>query len=1263
MHVTANKIATWAGTEQARSELPRVVRKLLHSHATITQISVPAGDSVASPGFDGALFSEKGSAWVPAGHSVWEISCRADVVGKAEEDYTKRVQRTDPTERSSRTFVALTARKWPSKNRWRDEKLRAGDWADVRAYDADDLEQWLEQSTPVELYLSELLGISGHGVQSIERYWNAWASQALPVITPEAILSGRQEEASLLVDNISHARSGRRGRVVSISADSTEEAVAFVAATLSRDPTFLNSAVVVTTESGWQYVETSADIAVAIAARPEIAQMPATRSDVVLLVPFASGDMAGHFNRGPAASEDSSIRLERPRHELFDDALVALGVGENDARRMSTNCGRSWTIFRRNNAVNPAIRRPGWLDLPSSRSLPPLCLLGAWSTASPDDTKVVERIAGREYEQIELDLAELANADDAPVIRIGSVWKAKSPLEMLQLLSGRITDGELNRFFESAIELLATPDPQLELPEGDRYAAAIYGKIRPVSSLLLSSLCDTLIKLSVRGTEVPSLAHRGIEARVASLINELLTPSDAIRWLSLSSHLPALAEAAPNAFLSALERSLEAESSAVRAVIDETGSSGVTGRCWHAGLLWALETLAWAPQRLTRTSLILAALTRTVVKGNWGNTPAASLLGIFRSWLPQTAATIEARVSALDTLVAREPSAAFELLDGLLRTGSDTASPAHRPRWRDDDAGVGGGVSTNERNETLRAAAQRILQMAEGNASRLAVLVDKMAVFDRHFAKRAFDLIRRFAHSSASDEERELVRRALRARIHWHRQYDDQGRRLDVKLARYEDVYAELEPKDLVVRHAWLFQSSWVDLPVRTKGTDVSERNAATEWRQGALQQIFQQLGWAGVLRLAQRAGSGWVVGQTVPEIAISREDLVQFVASHGEMLAESRDASLFLGGIANAVSRGKPGTFAQDVFAHIGASRWTANQKVRLLTLLVEQRDTWEVVESLGRSVSEAYWRECPGNIWFRDNADEFAYALEMLLKSRRARTAFAACYLDFEKVSSRTLVQIFNGVLNGDEANVPMKDPYYVKEAIKRLEGDSELDRRELVRLEFALLPLLGFEGEGTAASLMNALMTDPNLYCELVCLAFKASDGEARESSEGEKQAATNAWHLLHSCEVQPGTDSNGIDKFRFERFVAEARKLCADKKRAEVGDIIIGEILARGPAGVDGIFPHEAARSVLDAADAESIRQGFHTGCFNKRGVTVRGPFDGGQQERELANYYRQQATALSAAFPMLAAALDGLANTYERHGLNEDISAKLRSEER
>ena len=75
----------------------------------------------------------------------------------------------------------------------------------------------------------------------------------------------------------------------------------------------------------------------------------------------------------------------------------------------------------------------------------------------------------------------------------------------------------------------------------------------------------------------------------------------------------------------------------------------------------------------------------------------------------------------------------------------------------------------------------------------------------------------------------------------------------------------------------------------------------------------------------------------------------------------------------------------------------------------------------------------------------------------------------------------------------------------------------------------------------------------------------------------------------------------------------------------------------------------------------MEQGVAIGRFNQRGVTVRGPYDGGAQERELAAQYRAWADRVRDHWPRSGALLDGLATGYETEARHHDESAERNSE--
>jgi hypothetical protein len=63
-------------------------------------------------------------------------------------------------------------------------------------------------------------------------------------------------------------------------------------------------------------------------------------------------------------------------------------------------------------------------------------------------------------------------------------------------------------------------------------------------------------------------------------------------------------------------------------------------------------------------------------------------------------------------------------------------------------------------------------------------------------------------------------------------------------------------------------------------------------------------------------------------------------------------------------------------------------------------------------------------------------------------------------------------------------------------------------------------------------------------------------------------------------------------------------------------------------------------------------------FNMRGVTTRGVFDGGEQERDLARENRENAVKAT-AWPRTSAMLRAIAEGWDRDAEREDLEARKR----
>nr|VFK32403.1 MAG: hypothetical protein BECKMB1821I_GA0114274_10334 [Candidatus Kentron sp. MB]VFK75895.1 MAG: hypothetical protein BECKMB1821H_GA0114242_10354 [Candidatus Kentron sp. MB] len=1261
MRITASHIIEWAKNhaKEAQNGLPGLVRRLCFDPETTREISFPAGDSTYRPGSDGVLSCERGNAWMPNGASRWEIGCDQNPTAKANKDYQKRTNQTGEEKRSVCTFVFVTPRRWKQKSAWATEQRAKGEWKDVRALDADDLEQWLEQTPAVSLQFAEELGLRGPGVETLSRHWNSWSGQCNPAITSDALFMDRTLAHDELTKKIQNAASQSAfSPPLAIRADSVEEGAAFAVAVVLASG-LRNQALVVTEPEGWRYVEANPQLGIAIAANTETAAKPVSRDGLLVIVPYATGHMV---NKSLADKpQENQVVLERPNIHEFEKALIAMGMEESDAKRHALNTGRSWTVFRRRRATNPAIRHPIWLNAAQSSTLALVCLLGVWNEDNEADREVIEQLANRSYEEVEHDLRQLAGFDDAPVLHIGFVWKAKSPLELLALFGNRITRSQLDRFFAIAEELLSKPDPQLELPNEKRWMANIHGKVHPYSDLLFNSICDSLIKLAVRGPEAGLDALR-VEARVSELIRGLFDGVDGQRWLSLTSHLPALAEAAPEEFLDAVEKSLRQPDAPVMRLITETGDSGFSRQCWHCDLLWALETLAWAPKRLARVALILADLSHAPIKGNWGNTPSSSLFGLFRSWLPQTAADLPDRIQVLDRLIEKDEEAAFDVLSGLASDGQQIAMPAARPKWGEDDAGAGRSVTYAEMVEMIDVAKDRLLQLSKDNPSRIAALL-RTGLRHPKELPAVLALMEPFTQPTATDADKETLCVALRKHIHWHRNYDKSpANELDKWLRSVEALYERLSPQDLVVRHRWLFDKYRPNLPARDRDDDSRKREQGiTQLRISALTDIHRAQGMTGIENLIATCAQPNIVGNTLAEFDWSDISWPKWIALKGDDFVLDTPMARCISGFLWVATLSASSDVLQKVIALGRQAGWDSAKLARFLILVKVERKTWELAKACGPEVYAAYWQNVQPDLLCHQKEPEFV--LERLLESKRPRTALLCCTASLKRVSTRQLYTALQQFLYGEEPDGPQIESYSLAEMLEWLEKSGEIENRELIQLEFALFPALGYGNESRITVLYERTMSEPALFTELICLLYKPERGERETSTETTKAAAERAWKILRACDHLPGIQADGsIDGEIFAGFIDQTRELCRRADRLAVCDSTLGQILAHALADQDGAWSCAPVREVLDRAELEEMQNGFSMGTFNKRGVATYSLYEGGNQERDLAAWYRKQATRVQYSHTNVVRMLEGIVKYYEECGESRDEKANLTKEE-
>ena len=1241
----SSEIVHWADNPDAHHQLPALVRRLILSTVPMPSLlHMPSGSSVSRPGWDGLLVVEKGNAWVPDGASAWEFSRARDPRRKATDDYNKRT--TDPkgVDTPTTTFVFVTPRKWDGKLAWVNERQEEGPWADVQVLDADDLVAWLGQAPAVAHWFARLIGkLPVTGIVPLDEWWGSWSTVANPRISAELVTAGRQDQA----ERVSQWFRAEPSHYY-VQGDTQDEAIAFLAGCAHADETQLGStllarAVVVENADAWRSLEGHS-------------------SPLALVRNFSGGNVSpqiavgrSHHVLTPLGEHEeprgAGVTLPKLGREETLEELANMGLSEAKARALVRSTARRLSIMRRRLVDDAGGPTPDWASSSTPHSIVALVLIGQWNGDDDGDKAIVAEVVGQPYEEIERDLTDLMTATESPLAKVGNQWRFTSHEEAWHVLAPRLTSSDVQRFEQAATSVFAAVSPEFELPVEERYMANVQRKILPHSGTLREGIARGLALMGTQADRAKNAEDASyVPARVVSA--SLEGGKGWQTWATLSGSLTGLAEAAPEALLDAVERDLAADPSPFEDLFAQE-VDGLFGGTPHTGLLWALELLAWSPDHFARVAKCLARLAEIDPGGQVANRPAASLRSLFSPWIRFSEASDEHRLETLKMLLDAVPEEGWRLLVEAYPSSGGVIvrrPPSWRP-WAQD----GSPRPTVGECDTFVGQMTKMLFNGVGTeADRWADLVGIISRFSREDRKQAIDLLSQQAEALRQHPAVHGLWTSLRGVLHHHRSYPDAAWAMGAKELAALAVYQELTPADPVAAHARLFDN-WPDLPEGEPGDYEGASERIAEARRKAVCAAHESGGVSAILDIAEAAEEPHEVGVAVA-LGIGPELALDLAMNHfGANVPRLR--SMAYGGLR--------ALFVQSGWKTLDEAITTAKASGSMPQVLADiylvapaVRETWNRLDNESQEVRTAYWKSIRWANTSEWDAEDLDFSVQRLLSVRRS--VDAVNWLTFQPIPHELVIQLLEAVpldvaASPDQAS--RVDAHRVADLFKKLDQSDDVPDDIIASLEIPYLEILDHHRPQLA--LHRLVVKEPSIFADIITWAFKRADGEAEESVDDQilERRAPVTFNVLWKLRLLPGLMEDGsVDVEALSTWVNEARRMCRERDREEMGDQKVGQVLANAPVGEDGIWPCEPVRDLLDDLASCHIGIGFTIGRLNLRGVTSRGVFDGGGQERSLADKYRQDAHKIGAKRPFTAQLLRQLATDYEVKARREDQRA-------
>ncbi len=1248
-HVRAKDIENlFSQSIDMRAELAVMMRLLIHSvSVAITKIDFPGFDNSERPGWDGWVEQTSANPWIPMGKSGWEFGVTEKIKSKADHDYEKSIKKNSPLSRKEITFVFVTPRHWPGKEKWVQQKRQENHWKDVRAYDSSDLEQWVEQSLIGQVWLSEKIGSPISGVKSLDACWRSWCDVTVPPFPARMFEVPVHQCEKELIDFLNDSNRHQ----LYLKADSAEEALAFLYQAFSVIDELRkergNVLVLEKKEPIAKIMLSGKTNGVFVITDREVEREFAKYSQQVKSIIWYPSNF-------PLVNDDV-LELQPLAWEDFKDALKKeLTISEDQVNRYCAESGGSLTVLRRRMSTLPAIRCPHWAsDKVFAESLIPMVLIGVWDAGNKYDQDALISLSGCTTDQVEKQINDLLMLEDTPLWSLCNPMQSRekviqgviSKVDALLAVSPYVTRSVLTKFFDLAKKVLTKTNPIFEVSADDKSLLSVEESKHFYSDELRRSVAETVVLIAIHGKQLFD-RRLGINSQALAdkLIESLVCPLTAKTLDTNNDVLATYAEASPDVLLLSLEATRDENFEELKYVLRPGSTNPFGVYCPRQGLLDALTILAWNPKLFPRVVDVLGSLAEVEISDNWGNTPIALLCGLFRSWFPQTKADLISRQRAFSCLFSKHRKVGWNVAIRQLRVSNQWSARCHiKPKWRVDALGCDPLVSPAESREFVEFVIQHIFSN-DLSTDEIIDILGRIKALTSDQQNIFWGKVNDWISRDPSDEDVARLKEEIRLKL----------KQSDIS-PHGREVIGHLIPKDPICQYGWLFQHNWVESSVEERPVcDYKVRDRQIEKKRiAALREIVNLLGIEGVYDLVKKGDCQLLIGLLLvkgkvlkgnQQINLIKQTLI--LNGYKDLLSGMLEELLNIGQLDSILDELKKDLSEKDM--------------LELFLLSPYDKRVWKSLKFYPLDFQKQYWEQVKPRIWV--NSDSVNESTQYLLEVRRPVPAFKTASLSFQFMSPNLMYRLLKMMLLLAPKEIKTLDRYDVRKAFAVLDSESGLKIEKKALLELSYVRYLAdcTEQRGNQIPNIEKLIEQtPQFFIDLV-KKLNSEDG-VPDFVDGIPITSSNVHWLILNIKNLPFQNETNLKsrKAKFGSWVQTVRHLAKDQGCLDAVDYYLGDYLAKSTVGADGIWPEESVRNVLEMNYSSNMVRGCFFRKLNLRGVVMRK--GGGDPERQLSVQFRNWSEKLAENGEFVTAdLLSSLASFYENEAKSFDEEYTLRN---
>ena len=1228
LEIRSIDIDSFANTKKVRDQLPAFLRILIkNSVRKLTKVDFHANEESERPGLDGVVINESEQhIYVPLGYSVWEIGTTSGKIKeKATLDFNKRSNVSEKDTLKDKIFIFVTPRAWIDKEKWIEECKRKKIWKDVRVYDRNDLEQWLEQTAVAQYWLAKLMNKSLKGTELLEASWENWINKTKPRLPIELFKPAYKQHHKQIEDFFLGER-----KSLMIGADSEGESLAFLYAfkknTSDEKLEDILSRIIVLDDSvNIEDIRHQANQFIAVCAK---------RNRYL----FAKLAFQKVIYLCPAGDSDAEVELEHLSQKDFYEILRMAQF--KDICSLEDRSGRSLTALRRLLSEDPAISLPCWVeDEQIRKQYLPMLLSGGFETLNSNDMLILSKLTGGlPLRTLKEQIQDILLLDDSPIwlVRrkdyVNSVERGneivgiKSLFDSWNALRNRITEEHLDLYYDIALEVIQDVNPRLKLEIEDRLFCC--DKQRKYSDQLREGILKNLVFLSSSDgnnlfrDRVGSCLRRS-ERLVQTILNDRET---VLYHLRDASEIVCLAQAAPESFLAFLEKEYRRNGvdKGIFGNILKPIKAGAFFGCDRTGLLQALNYVSTQRDYWKRVLVLLFHLSDRKIDDNIYPIPKSLFLDVIFS-----------------VIFYRKDIDSEEIID-LIRRLYKTNSRKMRFLLKDvlRTRALDQVTISIEKEKIIKEIMVKFVDFGPTTpADEINACLGSFADIDDMTIKNCLINVGQWARV-VSDQAKAEVLLEVKRYLKNNEQYA--RRKLSTDLTKtFKQVMKLLRTKSVVWKSAWMFSYSAAYLALKKRVNYIEDEKQLTILRIKALKEILDKEGVDGLFKLINISSECFLIGRTLFSLCgLKSTQLNHYVVQiiRSKTLDEKRVIECLAGVFAEVCTyfQDQVWSFTDPVLNVLGE-----REKLVLLKAIPVSAEVLQRLEVLNEDNVSSYWADAPIVTFFRTPDSLRDYVILKLSDSKR----FAECINNyfFQQTSSQANFKLLTDLIKS-QSQIQKVDTYALYELVKSVLTSGELDKEQLLQIELSYLALLeqiDFDNfVKNVPHLVEFLKEQPNYLLHVI----SSQDSLLRRL----------VIRVYKSREFLGGSEKEGTF---LKNWIVSVRSMAKSSNiNLDLVDIVLGEILAHTPKNSDGTWPSPNVCYIFDEISSIRMAVNCRLELHNMRGVFSRS-VRGGDQERELARKYERWVQVCKSYF-VKNEILGPLVQDYLEEAKREDAEAKL-----